>query len=93
MSSDVWTSGIYPLKLHEYLAAGRPVVSADLQSVRPFGHVLAIARSPQEWRAAIVQALNAGGVADSEARRAVACDNSWDHRVAILDGWLTDVAR
>src|SRR5690606_4940220 len=31
-----YTNYIYPLKLHEYLASGRPVVSAPIEAVRPF---------------------------------------------------------
>jgi len=42
-----WTAG-YPLKMHEYLAVGVPIVSADLSTVRPFADVLAIARTPEE---------------------------------------------
>ena len=44
LSDDLWVEGIYPLKLHEYLAAGRPIVSADVPSIRPFADVVAIAR-------------------------------------------------
>ncbi|MCI0591185.1 MAG: hypothetical protein L0Y67_06235 [Gammaproteobacteria bacterium] len=40
---------IYPLKLHEYLAAGRPVVSASIQTLLDFKHVVSLAGSVDEW--------------------------------------------
>ena len=42
LTYDAWVEAGYPLKMHEYLASGGPVVSADLPSVRPFGDVVAI---------------------------------------------------
>ena len=60
LGDDLWVEGIYPLKLHEYLATGRPVVSADLPSIRPFAHVVAIARDLQQWDRAIEVALTSG---------------------------------
>ena len=39
----------YPLKMHEYFAAGKPIVTSDICAVSDYGHALLIARSPQEW--------------------------------------------
>ena len=52
-----YTKYIYPLKLHEYLASGQPVVSSPIDSVLPFSNVVAIAGSEQEWLQAIDQSL------------------------------------
>jgi glycosyltransferase involved in cell wall biosynthesis len=86
-----WYRYIYPLKLHEYLAAGRPVVSSPLDSVRPFRAVVDLADTPDAWLAAIERAL-AGGVGTPDRRRAVALENTWDKRVDLLEGWLTGLA-
>jgi glycosyltransferase involved in cell wall biosynthesis len=53
-----YTRYIFPLKLHEYLAAGRPVVGADLRTLRDFEHVVAIVRDPGQWVSAIEGALS-----------------------------------
>ena len=82
-----WWVAIYPLKLHEYLAVGRPVVSADLEAVRPFTSVLSIAVTVDEWISAIEQALDEEP-SMVEARRTVARANTWDDRVDQLMGWL-----
>jgi glycosyltransferase involved in cell wall biosynthesis len=83
-----WIRAISPLKLHEYLAAGRPVISADVPSVRPFDHVVRIAHGTDDWEQAIQDALQGRAVGDTPTRRAVAADNSWDDRVAKLESWL-----
>lgn len=82
-----WRSG-YPLKLHEYLATGRPVVSAPLDSLRPFSAVLDLREGVEDWIAGIDHALSAGGVGTPASRRAVARANTWDARVEALDGLL-----
>src|SRR3546814_1209616 len=57
-----------PLKLYECLAAGRPVVSAPLQTMKPMDGVIRVASSPAEWESAIEQALAQDGP-DLAARR------------------------
>jgi glycosyltransferase involved in cell wall biosynthesis len=85
---DVWTEGIYPLKLHEYLAVGQPVVSTDLPAVRPFADVIRIATSPADWELALAEALDGRAVATQATRRERARLNSWDERVRQLRGLL-----
>ena len=82
-----WVAG-YPLKMHEYLAGGGPIISSDLSAVRPFSQVIDIAHTPDEWTAAIERALTSGGVGTPEQRRAVAHENTWDQRVDQLEEWL-----
>lgn len=65
---DDYTKYIYPLKLHEYLASGRPIVSTPIRSVEEFGHVVNLATGAQEWSQAIERALSPAE--NSDARRA-----------------------
>jgi glycosyltransferase involved in cell wall biosynthesis len=88
LAPHLWTQGIYPLKLHEYLAAGRPVVSADLPSVRPFAEVVHVVRESGGWETAIAAALDGHGTGSVESRRAVARNNGWDARALALERWL-----
>jgi glycosyltransferase involved in cell wall biosynthesis len=80
-----WWVNCYPLKLHEYLASGRPVVSTPLNVVRPFAAVVALAESRCEWISALASAIDAGGVGSVHSRIEVASRNSWDRRVDVLE--------
>ena len=93
LSGQSWVTSGYPLKLHEYLAVGHPVVSVDLPTVRPFADVVRIADGVEDWLSAIQEALTAGGRGTVEQRRAVAAANGWDQRVASLDAWLKDLVK
>ena len=42
---DDYTRYVYPLKMHEYLAGGRPVVSSPIRSVEDFKHVHCLVRT------------------------------------------------
>ncbi|MFP4500440.1 MAG: glycosyltransferase [Candidatus Hydrogenedentota bacterium] len=77
------TRNIYPLKLHEYLATGKPIVSTPLPALEPYAAVLEFATAPAEFVAAIDDALAQGNTPEkTTARQAVARENSWTHRVA-----------
>jgi UDP-galactopyranose mutase len=75
-----YTRYIYPLKLNEYLATGRPTVSAAIETVKAFTSVVAIARSDDEWLDAIDLGLSDAAQSPSarEARQRVAQSNDWD---------------
>jgi glycosyltransferase involved in cell wall biosynthesis len=81
-----YTNFIYPLKLHEYLACGRPVVGTPIRSLLDFAHVVALARTPDEWSAALSACLSAAANTPEaiEARRAVARKHDWDRLAAVV---------
>ena len=56
-----YTKFIYPLKLHEYLAAGRPVVATPMRSLQQFAAVIELATTEDEWSHALEQSLSAEG--------------------------------
>jgi glycosyltransferase involved in cell wall biosynthesis len=72
----------YPLKLHEYLAAGRASVATALPELRPYSHVIRIAETHDEFIHHIKEALRDYSPETIEARVAVARENTWDQRVA-----------
>ena len=93
LDDALWTKGTFPLKLFEYLAAGAPVVSSDIPSVRPYEAVVAIARTAEDWERELASVVDAGGGRGTrQCRRAVASENTWDQRVAHIDRLLRGVA-
>jgi glycosyltransferase involved in cell wall biosynthesis len=77
---DGYTKFIYPLKLHEYLAAGPPVVGTPIRSLQSFAGVIQLASTVDEWSAAITEALDPkqNSPAAVAARQAVARDHDWN---------------
>jgi glycosyltransferase involved in cell wall biosynthesis len=78
-ATNGYTKFVNPLKLREYLASGRPVVGSALPSFEEFRDVIEIARTPDQWSAAIARALEpaASAPARVEARRRVARGHDW----------------
>lgn len=52
-----YTNNIYPLKLHEYLASGRPIVGSPIRSLQDFADVIALADGVEEWSHTLGRAL------------------------------------
>lgn len=96
VGEGLWADAAYPLKLQEYLACGKPVVTSDIAAVQPFADVLRIAHDVDDWDLAISEAVSGRGPGDSAARIAVAERNSWDDRavrlLACLDQLSTEKA-
>ncbi len=89
---DDYTRYVYPLKMHEYLAGGKPVVSSPIRSVEDFKHVIALARNRSEWSRSIEVALSpAENTPEQRARRQrVARDYDWDGLVAKIVRTITN---
>jgi glycosyltransferase involved in cell wall biosynthesis len=77
------TSYIYPLKLHEYLASGRPVVGTPIRTLRDFEDMIELASTPEEWSRALKRALQTENDTRErvEARLSVARAHDWDRIV------------
>jgi glycosyltransferase involved in cell wall biosynthesis len=86
-----YTSYIYPLKLHEYLAGGQPVVGTSVRSLAGLGHVIHLAEDRAGWEAAIQRALDPREREPDRvaARQALARQHDWQvltDRIAKLLG-------
>lgn len=91
--SGGWWQAVYPLKMHDYLATGKPVISTPLPTIEGFSSVIDIRTDKYDWIAGIRYALDTGGVGSANARQAVAAANSWDARVDQLEGYLRSLCR
>jgi hypothetical protein len=82
---DAYTNNIYPMKLHEYLASGRPVVSSPIRFLLEFSKVIAMANSLDECSDALTRSLEtAANCPEAVAtRRQIAREYNWDKRVEV----------
>ncbi len=77
---DDYTKYIYPLKMHEYLASGKPIVSTPICSAEEFRDIIGIASGPEEWSKAIERALSdeENSAARRTARVKAAREHDWE---------------
>ena len=78
------THAIYPLKLHEYLAAGCSVLAADMSELKPFAPVIRIAPDPDAFVQLVPAALADNAPDRRQARTNVARQHTWEQRVATI---------
>jgi glycosyltransferase involved in cell wall biosynthesis len=81
-----YTKFIYPLKLHEYLATGRPVVGSPIRSLQDVAQIVRLARTADEWSQALRESLSpvAYSATQVEARRNVARQHDWNRLVEMI---------
>ena len=87
------TSATNPVKLYEYLASGKPVVSTPLAEVLPYRDLVKIAEG-DALVGAVESALTESAEDGAVGRRmAIARENTWEHRVDQILRILSDAER
>lgn len=78
----VLTKSIYPLKINEYLAAGKPVVATNFsEDIYSFRDVAMVVNTHEEFLKAIDTAITTDHPSLRESRMQVAATNTWASRV------------
>lgn len=80
--NDLTVGGCFPVKFHDALAAGLPVIVTDLPAYAPFKDVCYISRSSREFIENVKRALDEDSSRRIAARQEVAKENNWDGKVA-----------
>ncbi|HWE07698.1 MAG TPA: glycosyltransferase [Rhizomicrobium sp.] len=80
----LFTESLNPIKLWEYLAAGKPVVATDVAGFRDYPELVRIASDADAFVAAARAGMNED-VALREARRREARKHSWTSRVDAIE--------
>ncbi len=73
------TAATDPVKLYEYLAAGKPVVASGLPELQNLP-VVSLVRNPEEFASGIAHALAEDKPALKKLRTSFALENSWEKR-------------
>jgi glycosyltransferase involved in cell wall biosynthesis len=84
------TRNVNPVKLHEYLAAGLPVVSTDLPEARRYAGAVFFGETAQKFAEACDAALAFG---NRESRLCIAqrvAEESWESRVELVSTLIAD---
>jgi glycosyltransferase involved in cell wall biosynthesis len=91
--TDGWAHYIYPLKLHEYLASGKPIIGSGLPSFQEFKDVMWIAETPEEWLRGIQAAIDEKNPHMVSRRIQVAYDNRLEKRIEVIEKTLEEKLR
>jgi len=74
------TAAIYPLKINEYLAMGKPVVSTDFADLTDFKNQVGVSKNPEEFEKEIRKQLKFNSRLKAHKRITFAQRNSWNQR-------------
>jgi len=85
-----FTDMLFPIKLVEYLAAGRPVVSTPIRIAREMSDVVGTATGPQEFAEAIEYEAARDSGALRRARSARTARYTWDARIDEMERALQE---
>jgi glycosyltransferase involved in cell wall biosynthesis len=77
-----------PLKLYEYLAAGKPVVCKPTPLLMQMAGLVSFATTASEWIATIEAAIEADDADQVARRQAAARENTWERRVDFISQTL-----
>jgi glycosyltransferase involved in cell wall biosynthesis len=78
---DAFTNSMNPLKIYEYLAAGKPIVSTPVAGTELFGEHVYVAKDAQAFAASIRKAIAENNSTLEESRRRAASAHTWERRV------------
>jgi len=82
------TTGNFPRKIIEYLAAGKPTIAIKTRSMEQLGDYLFLAESADEFVDQVIYCLNNLGLLQSseeiEKRRVYAFSNTWDKSAGLI---------
>ncbi|AKP54210.1 UDP-galactopyranose mutase [Cyclobacterium amurskyense] len=85
------TKSIYPLKINEYLASGKPIVATPFsEDIQLFHPLISLEKSPQDFNKAIEMELTTNTEEKAKSRYTEASKNTWKGRVKLFWELLMD---
>lgn len=81
-----------PLKLREYLATGRPVVTTDFPALEGYRDLVRIAEGSDAYSEALCASTSEKKKAGKKRKRRVR-EEQWEHRARDVEAWIDSVIR
>ncbi|MFH1426651.1 MAG: glycosyltransferase [Candidatus Kerfeldbacteria bacterium] len=78
---DALTQSMNPLKIYEYLAAGKPIVASPIAGADQFQDLIKLAVSPEEFTVKIQKAIELDSQELIDRRKSMAKMHSWTQRI------------
>jgi hypothetical protein len=82
--SNAYTRSCFPLKLYEYLAAGKPVVASGVPELAEMEPDVVLVNGAKSFLQAVREAVGRNGETDQLRRRQLAARNSWETKTEQL---------
>ncbi len=73
-----------PVKIYEYLGAGKPVVTVDLPEMKQFDDLVRVANGNEQYLDFIAESLEDSSTKAVNARKQFASEQTWRHRASDL---------
>lgn len=87
---DEFTQTMNPLKMYEYLAAGKPIIATAIAGADQLGELITTAISPEDFSEQIEHWIATDDPEQMERRMVAAEQHSWDVRTAAMHAILND---
>jgi len=88
-----WIRNCNPLKMLEYMASGRPIVSVEINEAKQYSDVVSIARNKEEFCKAVEWELQ-NDTRERQAKRIeIAARHSWSHHLEELSKLIEETIR
>lgn len=80
-----FTENVFPLKFFEYLALGKPIVSTALPDLYAYQDLIKIARNHRQFAEKVQDSLREDNENSRKKRIKLAMENTWQHRIDMID--------
>lgn len=79
------TEATNPVKLFEYLSAGKSVVATNLEELKNYSDYIYLVNKPEDWITAMESALNESDQVMINERIRFAQQNTWETRITVIE--------